>query len=209
MGGVLNSFGNFSGTGSGGGGGAPTPDISYYRKTGSDTIERWYSSWISYTTPTSTVQNRSQLRSIPFIVSKTITLDRIGMEITTGGSAGSLVRLGIYASTNSIPDALVLDAGTIAGDSATFQSIVINQTLTAGLYWLTSIHNSLASITFRAYNAAGIPAVLGVPSALGNTAPATQYSSVFVYDVLPANYDYSSFAANVISPPIISVRLSA
>ena len=64
----------------------------------------------------------------PFFVPSAVTLIRIGAEVTTGGSAGAVVRLGIWSDTGSgYPGALVLDAGTIDGTSATVQEITISQ----------------------------------------------------------------------------------
>lgn len=52
------------------------------------------------------------------------------------------------------------------GDSATNQSIVINQQLTPGIYWLSYIHNSVASISFRTIQATtgAMPGILGLVS---------------------------------------------
>lgn len=75
----------------------------------------------------------------PFPVDKSCTADRIGMSVTTGGSAGALVRLGIYADANGRPGALVLDAGTIDGTSATYQELTISAALSPGMYWLAAV----------------------------------------------------------------------
>jgi len=185
-------------------------DISFYRKAGTTLLERWYSSAISvFAATTVGGLTKDVLRAVPFVVPKTITLDRIAMEITIAGTAGSVLRLGIYSSTDNLPGALVLDAGTIACDSATFQSITINQQLTAGLYWLVFNHNSAATPTFRAITLAAMPNILGVPAALGTGNYHTIVSSTYTYGALPDPYDNTGIAAVAINAPLISVRLSA
>jgi hypothetical protein len=71
-------------------------------------------------------------------VERAIAVDRLGAEVTSAGDAGSLLRIGVYADTgNSYPGALILDAGTIAGDSATVQDITgLTLTLAPGIYWI-------------------------------------------------------------------------
>jgi hypothetical protein len=63
----------------------------------------------------------SGLHVSPSFISKTVTTDRIGLQvIQAGGGAGSTLRLGIYADDGSMRRAaLILDAGTIAADSTT------------------------------------------------------------------------------------------
>lgn len=73
-------------------------------------------------------------------VTQPVTLTRIGAEVTAVGDAGSKVRLGIYADNGAgYPGALLVDAGTIAGDSATVQEIAINLKLTPGVYWVGAV----------------------------------------------------------------------
>lgn len=179
-----------------------------FRKTGTGTYERWYSSEAASFLPTTAGFAKDILISIPFIVAKQMTIDRIGVEITGAGSAGSVVRLGIYDDNNVIPNNLVLDAGTIAGDSATVQSITINQTLNPGLYWLTLIHNSTSSITFRAIPADALPNVLGFASTIGTTNSGTGVNATFTYAALPNPHTTPTSVA-VGARPIIAARLSA
>ena len=193
-------------------------DSSVYRIKGTATLERWYSSaHTNFVSTTLSGLGASVLRSTPFIVSETITLDRIAMEITAAGTAGSVLRMGIYSSTNSLPTTLVLDSavdktsgtGLLLADSATFQSVEINKTLTAGLYWLCYVHNSAATLTCRAITSTAIPHILGAPTALGTGTYASFLSSTLTYGALPSAFDNTGLAAVVGNPAIISVRLSA
>lgn len=88
-------------------------------------------------TGTSATLGVGTLRVVPWVVHAPITMTRIGGEITSAGEAGSKLRLGIWADNGSCyPGSLILDAGTIAGDSATVQEITISQSLARGLYWV-------------------------------------------------------------------------
>lgn len=72
-------------------------------------------------------------------VAKPCTLDRIGIEVTIVGEAGSLLRLGIYrddATQGNYPGSLLLDAGTVVGDVIGRKEVTISQALAVGLYWV-------------------------------------------------------------------------
>lgn len=95
---------------------------------------RYVSQIVSSTTTSATTASR--LIVTPFWVPSSGTYDRIGAEVTSGAAA-STVRLGIWADTGSFyPGSLVLDAGTIDGNSATFQEITISQYLSQGVVWI-------------------------------------------------------------------------
>jgi hypothetical protein len=99
----------------------------------------YYFTYPSQTIIATTIANGS-LRLTPFLVPRPVTLLRIGAEVTSVGSTGAVVRLGIFADNGSgQPSTLVLDAGTIDGTSATVQEIVISQALAPGLYWVGAV----------------------------------------------------------------------
>ena len=76
----------------------------------------------------------------PFPVGEALTIDRISLGVAVAGTAGGKVRIGIYNDTDGIPSTLLLDAGTINGDSATYQEITVSQALSAGtLYWVAVV----------------------------------------------------------------------
>lgn len=73
------------------------------------------------------------LRCVSEYVPGAVTLTRIGAEVTIVGDAGSTYRLCVYADDGvGEPGVLVVDAGTIAGDSATVQEITISTALNPG-----------------------------------------------------------------------------
>ncbi len=65
-------------------------------------------------------------------VPRSCTVDRIGAAVTVG-AVGSTLTLGIYEDDGAgNPGVLLLDAGTIDGNSATAQEITISQALRGG-----------------------------------------------------------------------------
>ena len=77
----------------------------------------------------------------PLLVPKRIEIDRIGLRVTTTGTA-TLSRLGLYADNGNVyPSSLVLDAGTVPVDTTGFKTTDIAQVLNPGLYWLATVHN--------------------------------------------------------------------
>jgi hypothetical protein len=131
------------------------------------------------------------LRVSPFYVPNTVTLSRIGAEVTSAGEAGSKFRLGVYADSGSgYPGALVLDAGTINGDSNTVQEISIDQALQPGMYWIGGAVQVVATTqpTMRVFNAVTFP-----PIAIGTSAPTAGqlvvcYQQGSVTGALPATF---------------------
>lgn len=87
------------------------------------------------------------LYTIPFLVARDVTLDRLRINITVAGAGGTLARLGIYADDGTIrPGNLVLDAGTVAVDAVAEVEIAIAQALTPGLYWLALLSDGIPTL---------------------------------------------------------------
>lgn len=82
-----------------------------------------------------------QLRVVPFRIDTAATWDRIGYLQNNVGTAGAVVRLGIYDSlTNGAPGNLVLDAGTVdASAGLNLKTATISVTLSPGVYWLGAV----------------------------------------------------------------------
>ncbi len=86
---------------------------------------------------------------IAFFIPRTRTYDRIGVELTTNGAAGILVRLGIYNATSAhIPGALVLDAGTVVVDNgaAVLKTITISKQLIPGNYFMAVVSDGTPTL---------------------------------------------------------------
>ena len=92
---------------------------------------------------------------VPFEVGKTTTFDRIASEVTIVGSGGNTLRMGVYRTTNGLPDALALDAGTSDASILGAFEKAINLQLTPGLYWLAMVSNVGVPAEVRALGALG------------------------------------------------------
>lgn len=99
---------------------------------------RWYH--CSPNSPTgNTVLTEAELRLMPFQVDRAQAFDRIAAEVGAVGTAGALVRLGIYRHDPSMTFPLVVDAGTIDGTNPGVSNLTIAQTLRYDLYWLALV----------------------------------------------------------------------
>ena len=80
-------------------------------------------------------------------------IDRLGIDVTTAGTAGAIARLGIYANHTSrlAPEMLVYDAGTVDATTTGFKSLTFSAvTWTGGLMWLAvAIQGSGGSVSIR------------------------------------------------------------
>lgn len=131
-----------------GDGGAAVYGDRYYR-TG-----RYYNSHPGMTTA-AVAPSLDRVFYVPFVVGEGRTFDRIGVDITTAGAAGAVVRLGIYTDSGVLPNALVFDAGTVDSSTAGAKVAVFGQALSAGtIYWLAAVAQ-VATSTIRFFSAAG------------------------------------------------------
>lgn len=147
------------------------------------------------------------LRLVPWRIYNNVTLNRIGAEITAAGEAASTLRLGIYAdNTAGYPGALLLDAGTIAADSATTQEITINLTLSAGLYWIGGAVQGAATTppTVRCGSGWFAPIDVADASMPSSGAGRIGYSHPTVTGALPATFTSTVSAIGV--APRVFVR---
>jgi hypothetical protein len=97
---------------------------------------------------TSTFTNGS-LVFVPMMLAVGRTADRIGIEVTTAGTAAvSVHRLGIWADSGGVPGTLLVDAGTVATDSTGLKEVTISQALAANtLYWLGVVQQGAPGTT--------------------------------------------------------------
>lgn len=158
---------------------------------------------------TSNALTTGTLRLAPWFVASPITIDRIGAEITTVGESGSKLRVGVYSDNgHAFPGALLLDAGQIAGDSATVQDLTVSQVIPAGLYWVGGAVQSVVTTqpTVRITNNVYLP----VPIVGSNTTPSAGatmvgYAQTGVTGALPANFTTSITPTG--SAPRVHVRI--
>ena len=120
---------------SGGGGSAVRSLLHPISKVGS--YSRSYSSAGQLATQGLTL---NRVYYVPLLLWNDITIDRLGVSVSTAGSAGAVLRLGIYNSdTEGVPSTLVVDAGTVASTSVAAVEATLSQALSAGLYWVAVV----------------------------------------------------------------------
>jgi len=188
-----------------GGGGV---DFSNYRHYGTTQYEAWYTFPGTGTTGGTLALVANTLYAIPFVCPKAITLDRIGINVTT--LKAGLSRLGIYADAGGVrtcyPGTLLLDAGTVDTSTAGVKSITIDRALTSNtLYWLVIVPNVAPTIT-------GIAAVSGINMLGRTTTLLLQHcglSVAFTYGTLPSTFPTTTTTMLTSIAPAIFVRLSA
>jgi hypothetical protein len=103
---------------------------------------KYYMNIMSGPGGSSSALTNGTLYALPFMVRAAFTADRIGFFQAANGTATTVHRLGIYNDDGSgRPGTLLLDAGSIAGDSggSVQKDITISQALTPGLYWLVYV----------------------------------------------------------------------
>src|SRR5690349_6184009 len=80
------------------------------------------------------------------------TINRIGIEITTG-SAGA-ARLGLYTNSNSRPSSLILDAGTVdVTNIALVEATIADMPLRGEWLWMAVISNATPTLRSGAVGA--------------------------------------------------------
>lgn len=149
---------------------------------------------------TSSALGNGTLRLSPIYISRPTVLTRIGLQVTVIGDVGSTVRLGIYADDGSFyPNALVLDAGTIAGDSATVQEITISQSLGKGVYWIGAAVQgvTVTQPTIRTVSSSGMAST--VDAAATNVTNAGNSAQIMtgVTGALPASFSSTVTTSNL------------
>lgn len=146
------------------------------------------------------------LYTYPVYVPRDCTIDRIGAEVTAAAAA-STITLGIYADNGSgRPGALVLDAGTINGNSATAQEIVINQRLTGDrIYHLVMLCDGGAP-TVRTTNTT-VSGFRGRTSSLAEAVGGNTWHGRFQAGIIGVALPNPAVTTSVLaSAPIIAVR---
>lgn len=114
--------------------------------------------------------------AIPILVPNDVIVTSIGLEVTSAGTAGALMRLAIYDSSTItyLPNDLLVDSGTLAGDAVAYASAVTNLYLRPGHYWAAACYYTSATyptvraLTQAAHHISFPTATVAVPSAVYN-----------------------------------------
>lgn len=159
------------------------------------TASLWYA-------PRGAVTATSQLSQagigfIPVYFPRQVTLTNIGLEITGAGASGSVVRLGVASDLGGKPYKVLLDAGTIDGTSATFQSKAAAVTVGPGWVWFMAAGQGapVSQPTARTMTG-GAGLAIGTTSALASVNSLTGYFwSAGAAGAFPATITQASLTA--------------
>lgn len=143
-------------------------------------------------TLTAAAPSNNTLRATPIYVVRRRTIDRIGIETTIDGEAGSKLRLGIFASVpgEMYPGALLVDAGQVAGDGgAAAKELTISQVVEPGWIWLGVCAQSAPTTrpTIRVLGNSSYMGLIG-RSTVGNFASASGYEQTGVSGGFPLTF---------------------
>lgn len=104
----------------------------------------------------------NKLRVWPIIPGRTMTFDKIAVEVTTGATGNFI--FGIYTDNgNGYPDTLLFKSQVFNGASATVltQQLTTDLVLNGNTLYFIACNNSNSSIIFRGIDAQGLPNVFG------------------------------------------------
>jgi hypothetical protein len=88
----------------------------------------------------------ARLYAMPHWIPRRVTIDRLAVRVGVAGGAGSVVRLGVYADSSGFPDALLVDAGTVASDSTGIKEATLSPlTIGPGRVWFSCVQQGGAS----------------------------------------------------------------
>lgn len=154
--------------------------------------------------PTTLLGASGRLDMVPFIPSRTITVDQISIEVTTGGATGSQARVGIYsANSDGTPNALLTGQGTLLDVATTTgartSAVSPSLTLSAGvLYWLAVMHSNNAQLRAFAVGALlPLTTAQNAPTAIETLRRATVAFASGLPTTAPATTPTSSAASRI------------
>lgn len=151
-------------------------------------------------TTTNLVSLLNYLHFAPIWVAQTVTVDRLGVEVTSAGSAGSVMRVGIYNNNSGVPGTLAVSTSALATTSTGLKEEAVSQQLTPGLWWLATVAQ-VAGPTVRATATSSV----GLPSPSAYVASANVYTTwvqASVTGALPSPAVASTTEATNIVPVI-------
>lgn len=124
---------------------------------------------------------------------------RIAGEVNSA-VPGASVRLGLYGTTLGMPGRLLVEGGSIDGNTVAAQEVTVSQRVAAGWYWLAAVSQG-ASADMQIL--AGISGLVGKPSlAVGNNQ--VGYYQDGVSGALPS----LAVVAGIDIAPRLSVRMA-
>lgn len=152
-----------------------------------------------------TAYSATVFRAFPFVVSRTVKLDRLAFEVTT--AAGSAVgRVGIYRATsltNLMGSVLVVDGGEQDCSSNGIKSATVDVTLPPGAYLYCHL-GGVATVTLRTAPIGSRQPVFGIQNTL--TSGANSVEVGLAYQALPATFPATATALGFYSAAVVAAR---
>lgn len=148
------------------------------------------------------------LYATPFPLPRAMTIDRIGLYISTQGGAGEVIRLGIYEDSAGLPGTLVLDAGTVSATTTGLKEVTVSQSLLISKrYWLAYATQGASGTVARPRAAAGPGFPIPTTAWTGASVGSLRGSSGSHTGAFPGTFPGSP--VEVVDCPWFGVRVSA
>lgn len=161
---------------------------------------RYYTNHYVGSTTTSTITTGFVYYNF-FYIPVVASFDRICVNVTTQGSAGSTGRLGLYNLSGTTPTSLIVDAGDVALDSTGAKEATISATLSPGWYAAAfTPSNSSTTLTVIGNAATGAGYIYGTASV--STSFNSCLRATLTYGALPSTASTSSLAVAASAPTI-------
>ena len=165
--------------------------------------------WANWGAPTPA----DSLRACPFVVSRSIRVDRIGVQVGVAGAVGCRIRLGIYRDLYTVYPGILIpntDVAELNGEAIAWVENTIDVWLHPEprfpmIYWLAQINNNpgAGTLELELVNR-GLP-MLG--SFSGGAQPQIRYNVNQAYGALPATFPspHTTTNANLVN---VMVRIA-
>ena len=161
------------------------------------------------TTMTGTINT---LKAVPFVTEDSFTKDRLEFEVTTGGAAGSVAHVGIYASGGAIngtpyPDALVATGTAIVTTSTGVKATTVAWVPVPGRLYFAATLFGVNAPTVRSIPQTNLQPFFGHPATLG-ASPQYGYTVASTYATtgLPSTFPAGATAITSGAIPAVFVR---
>jgi len=102
---------------------------------------------------------------LPMPVKSGMLLDRLGINISSPGQSGSLIRLGLYSDSDGTPGSLVADGDTVPGTVTAFVRATINYTTIDTLLWFAALYTAAPATRPSVDGSSGVDPLIPGPDA--------------------------------------------
>jgi hypothetical protein len=185
-------------------------------KTHKDFIRTGGDTWYGMATNAGLVTNgqaftANVMRAWPFMVRRSLTIDRIGVEVA--GTAAVSFIIGIYNSDSVLyPSTKIVDSGEISASTTGLKTATISETLARDKLYYLSYTASGGTASFRALVPATLPLILGDSGGTGGNSHRIGWTVARTYDgTMPSTFTASAtnlFATGSVFIPNIMVRVA-